>query len=154
MTDEEKPKVDTVDYVLEPVPPPPPADDDAATKDGVAEAKATIKASTKGGLIIFAIDISSSMNRVVKIPALQGRKLNIQHLDYGIIIAEWSAVRDSGQASGGVRQIRRLECIKEAVIRHLDHLSVERPNCQVRMPTCSHHMIKPLCSGCFCVVCE
>ena len=41
-------------------------------------------------------------------------------------------MRDGGQASGGSRHVSRLECIKEAVVRHLDHLSVERPNCQVR----------------------
>jgi len=72
VTDEEKPKVDTVDYVLEPAPPAPPADD-AATKDDVAEAKAAIKASSKGGLIIFAIDISGSMDCTVEVPELQGR---------------------------------------------------------------------------------
>ena len=73
MTDEEKPKVDTVDYVLEPAPPAPPADDDAANKDDVAEAKAAIKTSSKGGLIIFAIDISGSMDCTVEVPELQGR---------------------------------------------------------------------------------
>lgn len=66
---EEKPKVDTVDYVLEPAPPAP-ADDD---KDDVAEAKAAIKASAKGGLIIFAIDISGSMDCTVEVPDLQGK---------------------------------------------------------------------------------
>lgn len=75
VTDEEKPKADTVDYVLEPAPPAPADDGKDDAKDDVAEAKAAIKASTKGGLIIFAIDISRSMNRVVTIPALQGRKL-------------------------------------------------------------------------------
>ena len=73
MTDEEKPKVDTVDYVLEPAPPVPPADDAAANKDDIAEAKAAIKASSKGGLIIFAIDISGSMDCTVEVPELQGR---------------------------------------------------------------------------------
>ena len=68
MSMEEKPKVDTLDYVLEPAPPAP-ADED---KDDVAEAKAAIKASTKGGLIIFAIDISSSMDCFVEVPDLQG----------------------------------------------------------------------------------
>ena len=68
---EEKPKVDTVDYVLEPAPPAP-ADDD---KDDVAEAKAAIKASTKGGLIIFAIDISGSMDCTVEVPDLQGEQI-------------------------------------------------------------------------------
>ena len=62
-----------MDYVLEPVPPAPPADDDSAIKDDVAEAKAAIKASTKGGLIIFAIDISGSMDNTVEVPELQGR---------------------------------------------------------------------------------
>ena len=68
MSMEEKPKVDTLDYVLEPAPPAP-ADED---KDDVAEAKAAIKASTKGGLIIFAIDISGSMDCFVEVPDLQG----------------------------------------------------------------------------------
>jgi len=58
--------------------------------------------------------------------------LEEMHLYCGTFIAEWSAMRDGGQASGGSRHVSRLECIKEAVVRHLDHLSVERPNCQVR----------------------
>ena len=65
-----------MDYVLEPAPP---ADDDAATKYGVAEAKAAVKASTKGGLIIFAIDISGSMDCTVEVPELQGHLSNISN---------------------------------------------------------------------------
>ena len=71
MSLEEQPKVDTLDYVLEPAPSAP-ADDD---KDDIAEAKATIKASTKGGLIIFAIDISGSMDCTVEVPDLQGEHI-------------------------------------------------------------------------------
>ena len=73
MTDEEKPKADTVDYVLEPAPPAPADDGKDDAKDDIAEAKAAIKASTKGGLIIFAIDISGSMDCTVEVPELQGR---------------------------------------------------------------------------------
>ena len=78
MSLEEKPKVDTLDYVLEPAPP----EDDVAKddKDDVAEAKAAIKASTKGGLIIFAIDISGSMDCTVEVPDLQGK--GIMHLHH------------------------------------------------------------------------
>jgi len=35
--------------------------------------------------------------------------------------------------SGGSRYVSRLQCIKEAVTRHLDHLAAERPNCQVKI---------------------
>ena len=43
-------------------------------------------------------------------------------------------MRDGNDTSGGggSRYISRLECIKEAVTRHLDHLAAERPNCQVK----------------------
>lgn len=48
-------------------------------------------------------------------------------------IGLWSAMRDGDDTSGGgSRYISRLQCIKEAVTRHLDHLAVERPNCQVK----------------------
>lgn len=136
MSLEEKPKIDTVDYVLEPAPPAP-ADDD---KDDVAEAKAAIKASsTKGGLIIFAVDISGSMDCTVEVPDLQGERINqpipIRPLLTLLLqlIGLWSAMRDGNDTggSGGSRYISRLECIKEAVTRHLDHLAVERPNSQV-----------------------
>ena len=42
-------------------------------------------------------------------------------------------MRDGNDAgSGGSRYVSRLQCIKEAVTRHLDHLAAERPNCQVK----------------------
>ena len=41
-------------------------------------------------------------------------------------------MRDGGGGhNGGSRNVSRLQCIKEAVSRHLDHLAAERPNCQV-----------------------
>ena len=79
---EEKPKFDTVDYVLEPAPPAPAEDE----KDDVAEAKAAIKASTKGGLIIFAIDISGSMNCTVEVPDLQGKGIANSFLPFPAVL--------------------------------------------------------------------
>lgn len=65
-------------------------------------------------------------------------------------------MRDGNDASGGggSRYISRLECIKEAVTRHLDHLAAERPNCQVHFIISSYVMVfkQYLLTDCYCVV--
>ena len=43
--------------------------------------------------------------------------------------------RDGG--AGETKLVSRMDCIKEAVTRHLDHLAVERPNCKVGIVTFS-----------------
>ena len=56
------------------------------------------------------------MSTTVEVPALQ---------------AEWSSVTGRGGGGGGPRYISRLEAIKEAVCRHLDHMSVTEPHNKV-----------------------
>ena len=67
-------------------------------------------------------------------------------------IGLWSAMRDGGDtdSGGGSRHVSRLQCIKEAVTRHLDHLAAERPNCQV-----NHITIEcTLSNVCTCIDCH
>ena len=49
--------------------------------------------------------------------------------------AKWMSERDGG--AGETKLVSRMDCIKEAVTRHLDHLVVERPNCKVGIVTFS-----------------
>jgi Mg-chelatase subunit ChlD len=109
------PQSEVVDYVLEA----PPTEELEPGEGEDGDKKTVIKAasSKKGGIILFAIDISSSMAVTVEIPELQ---------------AEWQSQRDGGSQQ---KHTSRLDCIKEAVTRHLDHLAVERPDCQVGIIT-------------------
>ena len=63
-------------------------------------------------------------------------------------------MRDGGGGdSGGSRYVSRLQCIKEAVTRHLDHLAAERPNCQVYTTyELIHTEIHKFPTDCYCAV--
>ena len=65
------PEVDTIEYVLEAPPTPP---EEEVDDDIEGEKKRAKSSSASGGLILFAIDISSSMECTIDIPELQGRK--------------------------------------------------------------------------------
>lgn len=120
------PSNSVADYLLEPAEPEQSsqAEDGKETVDPDNE-KETEKTDKKGqsqksgsNMVIFAVDISGSMSTTVEVPALQ---------------AEWSSVtgRGGGGAGGGPRYISRLEAIKEAVCRHLDHMSITEPHNKV-----------------------
>ena len=113
------------DYLLEPAEPEPSSEEDDekgkenAGPDNDKERKKGDDGkgrSQRSNLVIFAMDISGSMSTTVEVPALQ---------------AEWSSV--TGRGGGGARYISRLEAIKEAVCRHLDHMSVTEPHNKVRV---------------------
>ena len=108
------------DYLLQPADPEPQEEDEKEGADPDNE-KETKKGENKArsqrsNLVIFAVDISGSMSTTVEVPALQ---------------AEWSSVTGRGGGGGGPRYISRLEAIKEAVCRHLEHMSVTEPRNKV-----------------------
>ena len=120
------PSDSVADYLLEPAEPEP-SEDGEKESIGPDNEKEGKKASSGGGkgpskksnLVIFAVDVSGSMSTTVEVPALQ---------------AEWSSVTGrGGGGGGGARYISRLEAIKEAVCRHLDHMSVTEPHNKVRI---------------------
>lgn len=124
VTPDAVPRDSVADYLLEPAEPEPSEDDGEKEKEGAGpdnEKKKTAGGakgpSKKSNLVIFAVDISGSMSTTVEVPALQ---------------AEWSSVTGrGGGGGGGARYISRLEAIKEAVCRHLDHMSVTEPHNKV-----------------------
>ena len=59
----------------------------------------------------------------------------ICHNAYLYTIAQWASVTGRGGGGGGPRYISRLECIKEAISRHMDHLAVTEPNSKVALVT-------------------
>lgn len=113
------------DYLLEPAEPDPQEDDEKKEgadpdneKDSKKAASESKSRSQRSNLVIFAVDISGSMSTTVEVPALQ---------------AEWSSVTGRGGGGTGPRYISRLEAIKEAVCRHLDHMSVTEPHNKVSL---------------------
>ena len=109
------------DYLLEPAEPEPNSQEEGKESEGPdnekeAGGRGGKGPSQKSNLVIFAVDISGSMSTTVEVPALQ---------------AEWSSVTGRGGGGGGARYISRLEAIKEAVCRHLDHMSVTEPHNKV-----------------------
>ena len=144
------PSDSVADYLLEPAEPEPSEDGEKESTgpDNEKEGKKTggIKGpSKKSNLVIFAVDISGSMSTTVEVPALQ---------------AEWSSVTGRGGGGGGARYISRLEAIKEAVCRHLDHMSVTEPHNKVSViqNACLNIFFYPAFLTCvnassFCLVC-
>ena len=118
------PSDSVADYLLQPAEPEPQDDEkEEAAPDNEKGKKAESKArSQRSNLVIFAVDISGSMSTTVEVPALQ---------------AEWSSVTGRGGGGGGPRYISRLEAIKEAVCRHLDHMSITEPHNKVGR-ACDH----------------
>ena len=107
------------DYLLQPAPQEEAEEKEESSPDNDKEKGGAGKEarSTRSNLVIFAVDISGSMSTTVEVPALQ---------------AEWSSVTGRG-GGGGARYISRLEAIKEAVCRHLDHMSVTEPRNKVNI---------------------
>ena len=118
------------DYLLQPAEQEPQDDEkEEAAPDNEKGKKGESKArSQRSNLVIFAVDISGSMSTTVEVPALQ---------------AEWSSVTGRGGGGGGPRYISRLEAIKEAVCRHLDHMSITEPRNKVSR-ACEHTSMIPV----------
>lgn len=56
-------------------------------------------------------------------------------------VAEWTSV--TGRSGGGTRYVSRLEAIKEAVSRQLEHLAITEPKNKVRTEyVCSYECIE------------
>jgi hypothetical protein len=104
------PQTPCTDYLLEPAPT---VEGDKAVEGGSAKAN--------GGLVIFAIDRSGSMSCNTKVPDLQ---------------AEWA----SAAGRGATKSISRLEAIKDAVTRHLDHMVLTNPENTVALVTFDSHV--------------
>ena len=123
-------------YEIEPAPKA--EDDDEDKPDNEAEAAKGGKTkvapvSQRSNLIIFVVDISGSMNITTEVPQLQGTlilKLLLKIIFW--ILAEWTSAAGRG---GGNRHISRLECLKEAISRHMDHLAATEPNNKVTLVT-------------------
>lgn len=62
-----------------------------------------------------------------------------------IILAEWASATGRGGGGGGTRHISRLECLKEAISRHMDHLAVTDPDTKVALVTFDNKVIAELC---------
>lgn len=124
MSPDATPSDSTADYLLEPAPKE--EEEEGEDEAGPDNEKETKKGASKearsqrSNLVIFAVDISGSMSTTVEVPALQ---------------AEWSSVTGRGGGGGGPRFISRLEAIKEAVCRHVDHMSVTEPRNKVNFPS-------------------
>lgn len=115
LTPESVPVETTADYLLEPAEPEPTKGEEPNNEKGVASGEeGKTKRSQRSNLVIFAVDVSGSMSTTVEVPALQ---------------AEWMSA--AGRGGGGTQYISRLESIKEAVNRHLQHMAVTEPNNKV-----------------------
>jgi len=71
------PQDGVVDYLLEPAEPPEEEQEDEKPDNDVTEKKdATGRKRGRGGLVIFAVDVSGSMSSTTEVPALQGEQRN------------------------------------------------------------------------------
>ncbi|KAJ8045692.1 Circularly permutated Ras protein 1 [Holothuria leucospilota] len=98
MTDEEIPKESQVDFLVDAAP--------EASSDSEFT-MATDKPQSQAEVVLYCIDVSSSMGAQTALPQLQ---------------AEWYALRQSN-----ITSVSRLDCIKQAVQRQLDFHEIETP---------------------------
>ncbi len=134
-----------VEYELEPAPKVEEADDDEKPDNDSAEATEKGKPKQSDGrrnhLVIFTVDISGSMNITTQVPDLQGIiiqdvfKCRSYLTQIFIFTAEWTSATGRGGGAGGNKHISRLECLKEAICRHMDHLAITEPNIKVALVT-------------------
>ena len=71
------PQDGVVDYLLEPAEPPEEEEEDEKPDNDVTEKKDATGGGRKGGrggLVIFAVDVSGSMSSTTEVPALQGEQ--------------------------------------------------------------------------------
>lgn len=65
---------------------------------------------------------------------------------FSLSLAEWTSVTGrSGGGGGGARHISRLECLKEAISRHIDHLAVTEPHNKVALVTFDSKVSNMIC---------
>eukprot|EP00043_Microstomoeca_roanoka_P017626 m.184713 g.184713 ORF g.184713 m.184713 type:complete len:856 (+) comp16675_c0_seq3:231-2798(+) len=69
--------------------------------------------------VVFCLDVSGSMQTTLPVPAL---------------LAEWSNLR-KGAAPSSEQYVSRLDCMKTAVVKQLEHLAVTFPNRRVLLVT-------------------
>ncbi|PIK41859.1 putative circularly permutated Ras protein 1-like isoform X2 [Apostichopus japonicus] len=96
VSDEEIPKESQVDFLVE-----------ASSERETEVTLETDKPVSQAGVVIYCIDVSSSMGIKTALPKLQ---------------AEWFALR-----RGTVASVSRLDCIKQAVQRQIDFHEIESP---------------------------
>ncbi|XP_071833023.1 circularly permutated Ras protein 1-like [Apostichopus japonicus] len=96
VSDEEIPKESQVDFLVE-----------ASSEQGTEVTLETDKPVSQAGVVIYCIDVSSSMGIKTALPELQ---------------AEWFALR-----RGTVASVSRLDCMKQAVQRQIDFHEIESP---------------------------
>ncbi|KAJ8045691.1 Circularly permutated Ras protein 1 [Holothuria leucospilota] len=98
ITDEEIPKESQVDFLVDAAP-------EAGSDSGFT--MATDKPQSQAEVVLYCIDVSSSMGNKTALPRLQ---------------AEWYALRQNN-----ITSVSRLDCIKQAVQRQLDFHEIETP---------------------------
>eukprot|EP00049_Salpingoeca_infusionum_P015123 m.290260 g.290260 ORF g.290260 m.290260 type:complete len:966 (+) comp15816_c0_seq16:132-3029(+) len=76
-------------------------------------------ATRDNNLVVFCIDISGSMNCTLEVPSL---------------LSEWASAK-GGASAQGPKYVSRLDCVKSAVIKQLQHLSTQHPNRRVALVT-------------------
>eukprot|EP00002_Diphylleia_rotans_P034094 TRINITY_DN729_c0_g1_i5.p1 TRINITY_DN729_c0_g1~~TRINITY_DN729_c0_g1_i5.p1 ORF type:complete len:641 (+),score=144.93 TRINITY_DN729_c0_g1_i5:59-1981(+) len=111
MDEEERPKEDTVEYVLTPSLV---SVDNAASSEAAQNAPAPKRADST---IILCIDTSGSMSTTIELPEIQ---------------QQWSQVR--GRASAN-QYITRLQCLQQAIVAHLERLRIQEPSKKVVLLT-------------------
>lgn len=114
LTADAVPEGEVADYLLEP------AEVPKVKEAGPDNEKAEKKAEHRSTLVIFAVDVSGSMSSTTEVPALQ---------------AEWSSAAGRSGGGGGPRYISRLEAIKEAIGRQIEHMSITEPENKVALVT-------------------
>eukprot|EP00051_Salpingoeca_urceolata_P006255 m.83027 g.83027 ORF g.83027 m.83027 type:complete len:861 (-) comp14748_c0_seq2:161-2743(-) len=112
--DDQVPTEPCVDYLLSPAPRPAPILD----QDDGDE----IQGSTDDGLVVYIVDVSGSMGQNVQLPSLQ---------------AEWKAARDGTNTIGNGTYASRLDCMRSAITKQLEHLTVMHPKKRVALVTFS-----------------
>eukprot|EP00002_Diphylleia_rotans_P034096 TRINITY_DN729_c0_g1_i8.p1 TRINITY_DN729_c0_g1~~TRINITY_DN729_c0_g1_i8.p1 ORF type:complete len:528 (+),score=122.99 TRINITY_DN729_c0_g1_i8:59-1642(+) len=111
MDEEERPKEDTVEYVLVAAP----QVQVQSEKDEVQETSTsnTTPAQSSPGAVIICLDNSGSMSTPVQLPEIQ---------------QQWSQVRGRGSE---MAHTNRLQCLQQAIVAHLERLKIQEPQKRV-----------------------
>ncbi|KAI8785193.1 circularly permutated Ras protein 1 [Biomphalaria glabrata] len=108
ISEEEIPKGEVLDFMLSP------ATKTSAESENTASDELALKKGTSEGVIVYCMDISSSMEATCHIPESQ---------------AAWREER--AQGSGPVTRVTRISCIKRAIQRLAEQLKLEQPDKRV-----------------------
>eukprot|EP00055_Hartaetosiga_balthica_P015701 m.94740 g.94740 ORF g.94740 m.94740 type:complete len:947 (+) comp8930_c0_seq3:146-2986(+) len=80
---------------------------------------------TDTSVVIFCVDISGSMSATLTVPDLQN---------------EWRNLRQPEQTGHGTNYVTRLECVKGAILKQLEHMAATFPNRRVVILTFSSQL--------------